>query len=390
MILHMRETGVKIPIAGTNWSRGGEHLSSQVVADFTDSHAYWYSWSWKMNDKAFQNDQMTGSIDNMLPSLAFNRVAGKPFFVSEWDNPWPNEWRAESSLLMAAVGSLQGWGGFAIHTYRYSRDENVNMIGKPITSDAIGGVYYRGGVFDTFNDPAKFGLFYHAALIMRRGDLKPAIKTVSVKIEDLSTNPEIKALQLTAEQNRVEMVLPEGTAKGDVVISPDKTMVNVEGKEVLSDTKELYRNLKKRFGWIDSPNTKAVYGLLGKEGNISLTNLKINVKTDFATVAISSLTTEPIKSSANLLLTAVGRADNTNSKYNEDHTKQLDVGEGPIQVEIIEATIEIETDKRNLRVMAINPQGFITGYIPSEYMDGIFRFEIGKEYQSMYYLIQEL
>ena len=120
-----------------------------------------------MNDKAFLNDPMTGSIDNMLPSLAFNRVAGKPFFVSEWDNPWPNEWRAESSLLLAAAGSLQGWGGFAIHTYRYSRDENVNMIGKPITSDAIGGVYYRGGVFDTFNDPAKFGLFYHAALIMR-------------------------------------------------------------------------------------------------------------------------------------------------------------------------------------------------------------------------------
>ena len=52
--------------------------------------------------------------------------------------------------------------------------------------------------------------------------------------------------------------------------------------------------------------------------------------------------------------------------------------------------IEIETEKRNLRVMAINPQGFITGYIPSEYKDGIFRFEIGKEYQSMYYLIQEL
>jgi hypothetical protein len=186
------------------------------------------------------------------------------------------------------------------------------------------------------------------------------------------------------------MVLPEVTAKGDLVVSPDKAVVNTESGEVLSDTRELYRNLKKNFGWIDTPNTKAVYGLLGKEGLMSLTNWKIKVKTDFATVAISSLTTEPVKSSANLLLTAVGRADNTNSKYNEDHTKQLEVGEGPVQVEIIEAIIEIETDKRNLRVMAINPQGFITGYIPSKYQDGIFRFEIGKEYQSMYYLIQDL
>ena len=44
----------------------------------------------------------------------------------------------------------------------------------------------------------------------------------------------------------------------------------------------------------------------------------------------------------------------------------------------------------DMLVMAINPQGFITGYIPSEYKDGVFSFEIGKEYQSMYYLIQDL
>lgn len=388
MMLHMRETGVKIPIAGTNWSRSGAHLSSQLVTDFTDSHKYWYSWDWKMNDKKFKNDPMTGSINNMLPGLAFYRVSGKPFFVSEWDNPWPNEWRAESSLLLAAVGSLQGWGGYCIHTYRYSKDENVNMIGKPITSDAIGGIYYRGGVFDTFNDPAKFGLFYHAALIMRRGDVKPSEETVHVKLNDLSLTPGIKALQLTPEKQRVEMVLPGMTGEGDIVVNPDESIVDVDKGEVLSDTKELYRNLNKKIGWIDTPNTKAVYGFWGKEGKLELNNLKINVKTDFATLAISTLTDEPIKSSANMLLTAVGRADNTNSKYNEDHTQQLEVGHGPVQVEIIEATIEIETDKTDLRVMAINPQGFLTGYIPSEYEDGIFRFEIGKEYQSMYYLIQ--
>jgi hypothetical protein len=179
------------------------------------------------------------------------------------------------------------------------------------------------------------------------------------------------------------------TARGETV-SPDKELVNVEGGEVLSDTKELYRNLKKRIGWIDSPRTKAVYGFVGKEGIIPLTNMKINVKTDFATVAISSLTDDPIKSSTNMLLTAVGRADNTDAKYNKERDIQIDPGHGPIQVEIIEAAIEIETDKSNLRVFSVNPQGFIIGYIPSSYKDGIFRFEIGKEYQSMYYLIQSL
>jgi len=390
MLQHMRGIGVKIPMAGTNWSRGGSHLSAQMAGDFTDSHAYWYSWQWEADQKKFQNESMTGSVDNMLPTLAFNRVAGKPFFISEWDNPWPNEWRAESSLLMAATGSLQGWGGFAIHTYRYTLTENVDMIGKPITSDAIGGVYYRGGVFDTYNDPAKFGLFYHAALIMRRGDIRPAETTINIKLDDPSTDAGIKALQLTPEKYRVEMILPGLKGNGDRVISPAENIVSADNGDVLSDTKELYRNFEKKIGWIDSPNTKAVYGFVGKEGDVQLSNLKINVKTDFATVAISTLTADPIRSSSNMLLTAVGRADNTGSRYNKEHTKQLDVGHGPVQVEIIEARIEIETNRSNLRVLAINPQGFITGYIPSEYKNGIFSFEIGKKYQSMYYLIQDL
>jgi len=388
MMQHMREIGVRIPIAGTNWTRSTAHLAAQMEGDFTDSHAYFYNFGlWRDGSKHFMNDPMTGSRNNMIPALAYYRVQDKPFFVSEWDNVWPNEWRAESSVLLAAVGAMQGWGGFAIHTYRYTLDEDVDMIAKPITADAMNGVYYRGGSFDTFNDPAKFGLFYHAALIFRRGDIKPAEKIMNVKPVDIYTRSRL-SWDLIAEKHRVETVLPGISAKGDILINTDETYIGLDEVEVLSDTRELYRNLKKQIGWIDSPKTKAVYGFVGKEGVLELTDLKIDVKTDFATVAISTLTDEPISSSTNMLLTAVGRAENTNMKYNEGHTQVLDLGHGPIQVEIIEAIIEIETDKSDLRVMSINPRGFITGYMPSEYKDGIFRFEIGKEFQSIYYLIQ--
>jgi len=389
MMKHMRETGVKIPIAGTNWSRGSAHLSAQLAGDFTDSHAYWYSWQWEADHKKFLNESMTGSADNMLPGLAFNRVSGKPFFVSEWDDPWPNEWRAESSLLLAAAGALQAWGGFCIHTYRYSTDEKVDMIGKPITSDAIGGVYYRGGVFDTFNDPAKFGLFYHAALMFRRGDITPSDKTAYVRLDNTGISPDIKALQLSTEKQRIEMFFPGMTHMEGIEVSPEETLVDLAKGEVISGNKQLYRNLKTKTGWIDTPATKAVYGFLGKEGILNLADLNIRVKSDFATVAISSLTEDPINQSVNMLLTAVGRADNTNSSYNEDHTVQLDVGNGPVQVEVIEAAIEIKTNRTKLKVLAINPQGFTIGQIPSEYVDGAFRFEIGKNYPSMYYLIQD-
>ncbi len=390
MIDHMRETGVKIPIAGTNWTRNTAHLSAQLTGDFTDSHAYYYNFGlWADGSRNFMNDPMTGSINNMLPSLAFYKVQDMPFFVSEWDNVWPNEWRAEGPLLMAAAGSFQGWGGFAIHTYRYSPDENIDMIAKPITSNTIGGVYYRGGSFDTFNDPAKYGLFYHAALIMRRGDVKPAENTVSIKLNNLDESRG-KALLLSVEKHKIETVMPGINPKGNIVKGPDEQIVDIDKKEVLSDTKEMYRNLNNKTGWIDTPNTKAVYGFVGLQENIQLTDLKIKVKTDFATVAISTLTDEPINRSTNMLLTAIGRAENTNMKYNDERNRVLDVGHGPVLIEVIEAVIEIKTDKKNLRVMAINPQGFICGYIPSGYNNGIFSFEIGKEFQSMYYLIQEL
>jgi hypothetical protein len=121
--------------------------------------------------------------------------------------------------------------------------------------------------------------------------------------------------------------------------------------------------------------------------------MSIEAKTDFATIAVCSLTDDPISSSENMLLTAVGKAENTGSKFkfNDDGTaQQLEVGKGPVLIEIIEAVVKIKTDKSNLRVMSVNPQGSITGYMPSEYKDGVFSFEIGKEFQSMYYLIQSL
>jgi len=224
---------------------------------------------------------------------------------------------------------------------------------------------------------------------MRRGDVKPAEKTVSVKLGSPLAGGG-KAFQLTGEKHRIETVLPGYSTNGDIVNTPDKSLAGANKEEVLSDTGELYRNLKKKIGWIDTPFTKAVYGFIGSEGKLSLNDLTVNIKTDFATLAISSLTNEPIKRSTNMLLTAVGRADNTDSKYNADRTQQLDPGHGPIRIEVIEATINIVTDKKNLRVMSVNPQGFINGYIPSEYKDGVFSFEIGRKFRSMYYLIQEL
>ena len=57
-------------------------------------------------------------------------------------------------------------------------------------------------------------------------------------------------------------------------------------------------------------------------------------------------------------------------------------------IEVINADIKIRTDCPDLRVWAVNSEGFYVGAIPSEYKDGVLSFTVGTNFRSMYYLIQ--
>ena len=146
------------------------------------------------------------------------------------------------------------------------------------------------------------------------------------------------------------------------------------------------------MGWIDTPYTKAAYGFLGEAGVINLKGLTLDVKTDFATLAISSLTDEPIGESDTLLLTAVGRCDNSGAKYDEAHQQQFDFGGAPILIEPIAAQIELSTGRPNLKVWVISERGEAVTSLPTEYEAGRLKFEIGPQPRwnpsTMYYLIK--
>ena len=395
MIAHMRTLGVRIPITGTNWARCSALLEAQMATDFTDSHVYWYEFgTWKAAEKRFMNKSILGQREPWLWGLSSFRVLDKPFFVSEWDHPWPNEHRAEGVIQMASAAAFQGWSGAAIHTYRYDCRENVDQLGAPITADAIGGVPYRGGVFDTFNDPAKFGLFYHAALMLRRGDVRESASATEIVVPHLTGEgppaaPSTPALQGASEAHKIGIRLPGAPARGSRQVPMDAFLVARDATEIRSDTGELYRNLEKRYATVDTPRSKVAYGFLGGAGEIALNGLKVRAKTDFAVIALSSLTDADIPQSDNLLLTAVGRADNTGVEYNADHTIQIKVGHGPILAQVIEADLELTSEVPGLRIWAISPAGFPIGEVLVAYEEGRAKFNIGGEFPSMYYLIQK-
>lgn len=389
MYAHLRDIGVKIPIAGTNWAINAANRKTQLVTDFDDGHVYWKGFKWREHIKEFDNLPMLREIDTVMPALCFQRNAGRPYFVSEWDEPWPSEYRAESSLYLAALGAFQNWSGFAIHTYSYSTLRDVKVTGKEVSSQAIGSVPYREGLFNTWNDPAKFGLFYHCALLMRRGDVKEAGRSYGIKVEDMSLNiGGIPALRLLGEQHKAALLFEDNMSGELTAVPAGKEVVDGEKGEIISDTGELYRNWEKGFGWVDTDRTKAVYGFTGSVPQIDLKGVAFEVETDFASIVMSSLTDRPINSSDNILLTTVGRSENTDMKFNEERTLMLDIGRPPILVEVIKARIQIKTEIPGLKVWAVNAEGFFAGVVPSVYENGVLKFTLGETFPSLHYLIQ--
>ncbi len=387
MYEYMREVGVKIPICGTNWIvNGAVTKSNQIVNDFMDTHTYFYDWRWGERAKYCMNKATTQVPAYGMESGTMVRALDRPLFVSEWDMPWPNEFRAESSILYAAVGALQGWDGWAIHTYAYgTRLMYMDIIGKEVSSSSIGGVPYREGIFSTWNDPAKYGLFYHAALIARRGDVSESKASYAVKIDDLVGG--VPGIVGAAEYARTGVCF-DGveSGKADRVFAQDEPIVDMSKGEITSDTGELYRSWKKNYGKIDSGRTKVAYGFLGKNGEIAMDGMTVCSETDFAVVALSSLTDDDICKSDNMLLTTVGRAQNTDARFEGE--QMYDFGRAPITVEVIEADVSIRTERRDLIVWAVNAEGFFVGKVPSRYEDGCLKFTLGKTMPSMYYLIQ--
>ena len=379
-ISYLRSIGAKFPINGTNWPIDkATPYCNAVAADYTDNHFYYCDWN-QVDQRKFLNQSMMREPDTIARELGSMAVKDKPMFISEWDAPWPNAYRADVTLFLAAIGAFQNWAGYTIHTYRYGTSEDPAITGKIGRSIVLGESYYRG-IFDTYNDPAKFGLFYHAALITRRRDIKPAEKTVyhNVEIEQLY-DPDYRIVKKVAavEQSKLRYCYGE---KSEGEFADLKN-------EVISDTKELYRNWEKGYGWIDSTKTKSVYGFIGDK-TFELNDVMIKAKNNYATIALSSLTDDNINHSSNMLLTAVGKADNTNSVYNNNHTVLLKEGTAPIMIEVIEAEVAIKTDRKSLKVWSVDNEGFFIGVMPAEYKDGVFKFSIGKEFESMYYLIQE-
>ena len=236
-------------------------------------------------------------------------------------------------------------------------------------------------------------------MICRRGDISPADRKIAVRntrLGDTCVEPFQNLLEVSQLRNVFDDTLPEGY---DQLIDETDTMASQDPQWLRADNGQLYRNLQKQLGYIDSPRTKAIYGFFDKNlsappsyqnkavAHVSVSGLSVECRTDFGVIAMSSLTDDPIETSQNILLSTIGRARNTGAQF--DGEKMLEIGRAPITVEVIDAVIHLKTiHGEKLKVWGVNAEGFYSALLPTTYEDGVLTFRVvDEENPSPYYLI---
>jgi hypothetical protein len=125
--------GNDVPVSGTQiihsgrWNHGGfANFDVNRAATFTDAHFYidhydfpHRPWDWR--DWRISNGWLGDVLDQMFLNVAFARVAGRPFTVSEFNQPWPNEQTSDLLPLVTQFAVSQDWDGLILYDYAHDR-----------------------------------------------------------------------------------------------------------------------------------------------------------------------------------------------------------------------------------------------------------------------------
>ncbi len=294
----LKDVGVKIPMAGTNFALDGLDLETNALLDFIDRHAYWDPPQGGVGDLVrFHNGLITREIDppeyhvdskrvNPIVKLIPLRVPKKPFVVGEWNIDWPNEYRAVGPLLFAAYASLEDWD--AIIQFNYESKPGTEKIESN---------------FDVGFKPEIFLQYAATARLFHRSDVSSANEPPSF----------------------------------------------------MRDTPEL--KWDDQFGrvWIKTPRTQGVLGTVGGE-RLELSDAAFEISNPYAAVSLTSLDEAPLRNSHHLLLTATARSENKDTVYNVTRTLLRSSGTAPILVEPVGGRVFIPLGERK------PPQVFILDF----------------------------
>jgi hypothetical protein len=377
-----KNLGAKALVTGTIVF-GPLGLYGQSDMDFVDSHAYWQHphfpgrpWdpsNWIVNQTAMV-DRPGGAT---LPRIAAERMADKPFTVTEYNHPAPNDYQAECVPMLAAYAAAQDWDGVWLFAYSHSRyDEGREAF---------------AGFFDIDANPAKWGFSQAGAAIFRQAAIPPHRRAYSLCVAaDEEPLASLAAQYLRHDRDMLAIVSDKMKTTWQDLLGV-RLEVALTGHSGVTDSGSF---LEPRMTWVVDEKGRGLFTAAGPGAAVYVghaggkaESLPIQVaKPDFAAVTVTALDGRSLEKSRAILIAACGRCENTGMQFSADRkTVGRNWGKAPVCIEPVEGTVVLPPGQWKCR--ALKPDSTPAADVPLADDKGGAVLRLAPEHKTMWYLV---
>lgn len=377
------ELGCKALVTGTIVF-GPTSLYSLSGMDYLDAHAYWQHpqfpgrpWdpaNWLVEQQAMVDHPEQAT----LFELAAARLAGKPFTVSEYNHPAPNDYQAECVPLIASFAAAQDWDGVWLYSYLH-RTADVDRD-------------YFDSFFDIDANPAKWGLVPAGAALFRDAAVEPLGGQTLASLSG-QTDPLNDLARLQIRHPGVwSAVVEKGAATWEDVLKTRLYVTCGQGAPEPADkataksstTIAWERDTTRHFQYrVRSRGAEILVGHQATQEAPADAYLASITEPEFAALTLCALDGLPLAASRQLLLTACGRSENSAMQFSADRrTVGTQWGRGPVCIEPVSGRVRLP--RAGLVCQVLSSAGAAVQVV--ELRDDVL--ELRPSYGTMWYLLQ--
>ena len=395
MVAYLKnELGLKALVIDTqaNYTAAYGMVREAELCDYIDAHAYWehphfaegHSWSplhWTIPNTPMASSATGGTFQNLLRA----RVAGKPFTISEYDHPAPNEHNAEMFPMLGSFSAFQDWD--AIYQFSYASPWTTSMPSR------------LNGYFAMSVNPGKMVMAPFAAMMFRGRLVDTATTTTTITVPK-----NLMANALTAKIPDMSAANISGYPQMLIGNTITRTTLKPNGLKVICDAPDRLSGLplktpqiewtidEKQHGvyLVNAPSIRAATGFIGNR-DIMLGDFRFNMtlpEKDTAAIAVAALDGRTLAESKKLLMAVVGKIANVGMQWNEERTTLKDKwGQPPTIAPFIPFTITLPGDAKPT-VKALDGAGNAIGELSVTEKADQWSFSAQKTCPSLWFAIE--
>jgi hypothetical protein len=354
------ELGVKVPINGSNWNVGPADLASMSDADYVDNHSYWdhpsfpkEPWSsidWTVNNTPMVKNSEGGTIPALFTGVP---EVGKPFTVSEYQHPFPNQYHIESTVFSLGYSAFNDADALMYFAYDEPYEWNIDKI---------------NGYFQVNRNSILMAQFPSVSHAFRSGYIKPSVSPIELSFtrDTLYSIPGNDAANWNGYSFFDRKIGLKHAVKVKKYFSGStsnfNTLPKVSGPIFQTDTEEIIYNTTDGMISLNTDKYIGIAGYLVNSKNIANTKLQILDlnNSDFGTVSWISLVDKPLEDSELSLITIGSKIQNTGMVWNTTNTSISNKwGSAPTQVYPLKGKVLANINADSIYVYPLDERGAI-------------------------------